>query len=345
MDTISKRTFYITIGITILLSGGIGSALTYYLLPPPVAQTTNTPVLFGLDWFYSGYHPPFFVALEKGYYRDEGLEVSIVRGYGSGDTTKRIAAGTIDIGLADTTALIISRSQGMDVQAIGAWMPHNIDCFVAFSSLGLNTPKDFEGKTYGDVQASSGYLTLPAWFALNDVDIDKVNLVNVDQSARMSLFLSGNIDITGCAIYDLYTYENAASEINQELTIMRRPDWGQDTYAHSIFASETMIQDNPEILRKFLRASYKGYEYFMQNKAESIDIILKYVPELDRGKLEDNYDRFVAYEADAYESGARGTDIGLFDLERLQSNIDLVTTSNKLPAMQVGELATNEFLK
>lgn len=351
MITQSKKMYYGTIVLAVIASGILGGLITKTYFPTPAPEVEPEPevktenILFSLDWFYAGYHIPFFVALDKGYYNDEGLSVQIVRGYGSGDTSKRVDAGTVDIGLADTSAQIVSRTKGMSIKAIGAWMPHNIDTFIAFEKMGIESPKDFEGKSYGDVPGSSGYITLPAFCQINGVDLEKINLVNIDSSTRLSLFMTGQIDLTAVAIFDLIVYENAAAEIGETIDILRRTDWGQDTYSHSILASEEMISEKPEMLSAFLRASYKGLEYTIQNKAESIDIILKYVPELDRAKLEDNYDRFIEFEVgEVYDSGKRGTDMGLIDMERLQANIDLITSVNNVSSFDAEDMATNDLL-
>jgi ABC-type nitrate/sulfonate/bicarbonate transport system substrate-binding protein len=335
-----------TLIIAIAASAIISGALVYYVFPPPVPEPEGVEeVLFGLDWFYSGYHMPYFVALDKGYYLDEGLSVTIVRGYGSGDTTKRVDVGSVDLGSADTGTVMIARSEGAKVKTVGMWHPHTMDTFVTFADSGIETPQDFEGKTFADIPGGSNYVTMPAFCEINGIDINKINIVAVDWGTRMGSFTSGQADFTTVAIYDLIQYEKAAQDMGKELHVIYKYQWGQDTYGHGIIASEDYMQSNPETIRKFLAASYRGLDYATTHKQETIDTMLKYVPELDREKLDDNYDRYMELQiGPELDLGKSGTEIGMMDKDRMEDQIELLADAMDFEPFPAEEQFTNEFL-
>jgi len=144
-----KKNLGLTLGVFLL-----GFSLT----TSPVAAAEK--VTLKLNWVPGGDHCFYYVAKEKGFYREKGLEVNIERGQGSGDTLKRVELNTVDVGLADTGTLVVARSKGAKVKVIGMIYSKSPNGIKTWKGSGITKPKDLEGHKVGvppgDAQRSSG---------------------------------------------------------------------------------------------------------------------------------------------------------------------------------------------
>jgi NitT/TauT family transport system substrate-binding protein len=118
-------------------------------------------VLFSLQWIPGGNHFGVFAAKEQGFYKDAGLDVEIQRGFGSGDTAKRVATGTADIGIADAGSVIVGRSNGLKIKLVASLYEKSPDAIFFIKGNGITTPKDLEGRTIGATAGEAGEKLIP----------------------------------------------------------------------------------------------------------------------------------------------------------------------------------------
>ncbi|MBI3001226.1 MAG: ABC transporter substrate-binding protein, partial [Deltaproteobacteria bacterium] len=150
---------------------------------PPHSQAQNKKVLVQLGWVVGGYHAGFFVAKEKGYYAAKGLDVTITRGFGSGDTAKIVAAGKAQFGEANLPTSIISTGKGAPVTIIGVLGGKAPESFLSFEEKGIRKPKDVEGKSFAEATGAAIMVTWPAFAKLAGIDINKVTHIPVEAAA------------------------------------------------------------------------------------------------------------------------------------------------------------------
>src|ERR671919_658262 len=242
------------------------------------------PFTFILDFLPYGEYTPYFTALDKGWYREEGLDVKILRGAGGGDTIKRIAVGQGEAGSADFSALVGARAnEAIKVKAIGAYFrrpPHSI--FVREDS-GINTAKDLEGKTLSITPGNSHQIMFPLLAKLAGFKADSVKWVTMDGAAMGPALITGRVD--GAPFFANHEARLQKQAKSQGITLKRisYADVGFDMYSLVIFAREDSIVKEPEPLRAFLRASVKGlkHAFAKENWEEGAKILLKYNPEVD----------------------------------------------------------------
>src|SRR5499426_365990 len=160
-----------------------------------VAQKPLRPYTLILDFVPTGEYVPHYTALEKGWYRDEGLDVKIVRGQGSGDTIKRIAAGQGDVGIADVSALIAARANtDVKVKAIALWYrrpPHGI--FVRSDSA-IKSAKELEGKKLAISPGNSHQILWPVFEKLSGLKPNSVSWVTMDAASMPPALIKGATD-------------------------------------------------------------------------------------------------------------------------------------------------------
>lgn len=318
--------------------------------PATDAVATSAPaagdsekVVFGLDWAFVGQHVPFFVAAEKEFWAEEGLDVEIVRGYGSADAVQKVAAGATTIGYGDTGALVVGRSEGIPVKLVGMVLglpPHAV---IYKMDTPINIPKDLEGKKIGAAAGDSVRRVFPAFAQIAGFDIDQVQFETIGYEVYSASLLSGRID--GLAEYYAAkpNYDAAAAENGIELGILKFADYGLDIYSNGFLVQESLIAENPDLVRSFLLGVYRGFDYAYQNPEEAVDIMMKYAPTLDRDVVMAQFllDKPAVLNADVLTNG-----YGHIDADKMQRTIDIMAQAyeiiENLP--RAADMFTNEFL-
>jgi len=305
------------------------------------------PFTFILDFLPYGEYTPYFTALDKGWYRDEGLDVKILRGNGSGDTIKRIAVGQAEAGSADFSALVGAKANDdIKVRAIAAYFrrpPHSI--FVREGS-GINTAKDLAGKTLSITPGNSHQILFPLLAKLAGFDPNSVKWVTMDGAAMGPALITGRVD--GAPFFANHEARLQKQAKQQGVTLKRisYADAGFDMYSLVVFAREDSIAKDPEPLRGFLRGSVKGlkYAFAKEHWEEGARILLKYNPEVD-------YDAALgaATVASRYAMTEEITSgkvaVGQFEPARVDKSRDVYTEYMNLKRRVPGdELYTNDLL-
>src|SRR5262245_29156712 len=150
-------------------------------------------VTLGLDWVISGQHAPFFVAKEKGFYAQEGLDVDIMRGYGSADAVKRVAAGNFDIGFGDAGALVLARGEGVRVKMVAVIYSNAPYSLVVRNDANIKEPRDLEGVTLAAPAGGAGRAMFPVFAKLSKIDSDKVKWLTIDAATMLPALIANRV--------------------------------------------------------------------------------------------------------------------------------------------------------
>lgn len=240
---------------------------------------------FITDFGFNGRHAYFYVAREKGYYKAEGFDVSFLRGQGSADAIKKVAAGLASFGFADAGSLVLARgNDGVPVKLVSIVYAKPPQAIFAIKGTGITTPKDLEGRTVADTASSSVRLLFPAFAKAAGIDASKVKWVVAEGSALPSMLANGRVD----AICQFSVGEPliAASVAPKEVSRIAYKDAGMSFYGNGIIASEEMIAKNPDQVKAFVRATIKGMKDAFANPAEAAAIMAKYQKELAPAVIE-----------------------------------------------------------
>ena len=284
------------------------------------AANAADKVTFVTDFGYLGRHSYYFVALEKGYYKEANLDVDIVRGQGSADAVKQVAAGTAQIGFADAPALILARANDQVpvkmVAVIYDKAPHAI---FALKESGIKTPKDLEGRSVADAAASSIPRMFPAYAKAAKIDGSKVKWTVVASDAISATLALGRADAVG-----YYTISEALlkkSTGKNDLVVLTYADAGLDFYSNGIIADEKVLASNPDLVKRFVAATLRGLRDAVANPDEAAKILNKHQRQIDVD--------IGAAETRAVAGLVRKPieKAGQIDLPRMQSTVDIVSQS------------------
>jgi len=238
-----------------------------------------TKVSIALDWFPWSNHSGLYVAQERGYFTDEGLEVNI---YVPGDPTtvlQTVGAGRDDFGISYQPELLIAREQGIEAVSIMAMVQHPLNSVMALKDSGILEPKDLKGKKVGATGAASDEALIDTMLRSQGLTIGDVEMVNVGYDLIPAL-ISKNVD----AILGAYWVHESISAKNLgfDLNIMRMEEHGvPDFYELVIVASEDKIADEPEVVQKFVRAVTRGYEDAIADPVDAVAVLKALKPETD----------------------------------------------------------------
>ncbi|WP_028972956.1 ABC transporter substrate-binding protein [Spirochaeta cellobiosiphila] len=256
-----------------------------------------TKVTTVLDWTVNTNQTGLYVAKEKGYFKEEGLDVDIQFPPEMGADAV-IASGQADYGVSYQENITFARASQIPIVAIAAVIQHNTSGFAARSTTGISRPKHFEGKRYGGWGSPVEEATLKALMDKDNGDYSKVENISL---GTMDFFSATEKSIDFSWIFE--GWDGIASQV-KGIDINYIPlvqyDKALDYYTPVLATSENKIKNNPDQVKAFLKAVSKGYEFSIKNPQEAANILLKYAPELDRELVIESQ----KYLADKYQAEA-----------------------------------------
>ena len=224
-----------------------------------------------LKWLHQAQFAGNYVANEKGFYADEGLKVNLVPFSFEEPTIDAVANGEAVFGIIGSDKLILARAKGKPIKAFAVIYKINPVCAYSLKKSGILKPNDLIGKTVGlslGTDIDTIYLAM-----LNKLGINRSQINEITIGYSADELLNGTTDVsTGYIINEPHQAIEAGYEVN---TILMA-NYGANTYADVLFATEDTINNNPELVEKFLRATLKGWQYAIENEEEAVDITLKY---------------------------------------------------------------------
>lgn len=247
------------------------------LLAANAAQAIDK-VTFRLNWLLYGFHTPFYLGLERGYYKDEGIDLTIGEGQGSVRAVQTVGAKGDMFGLADGGSVVAGVSKGAPVKAVMAVTNSSPYSLAVRADSGIKTLKDIEGKTVATAPGEAGLQLLPALFARNNVDIDKVKILRVEGAGKM------------VAVAEKRAEGLMAGLDNQSLTLPKEgvplidfaySKYGTNTVGLTIFTNNDLIKDNPDLVRRFVKATVRSFEAAIKEPEASIKAGQKVKADLD----------------------------------------------------------------
>jgi NitT/TauT family transport system substrate-binding protein len=317
----------------------IGALTAAAIFPGAPAASAQDKVTFVTDFGFNGRHAYFYVALEKGYYKNANLDVTIVRGQGSADAVKQVAAGTAQIGFADLAAVILARANDKIpvkmVSVVYAKPPHAI---YVLKTSGIKTPKDLEGKRIADTAFSAMPKLFESYAKAAGIDAKKVTWVIASSDALPGMLALNRVDGIGQFIVgEPLLMKNAAP---QELVRLGYADVGLDYYSNGIIASDETLKEKGDMVRRFVAATLRGLADAAANPAEAAAIMNKYHKQIDPAVIQGETEIVVSL------AQVPNSPLGSIDLARVKKTIDIVASGYELKTPVTAEdVAVADFVK
>src|SRR6204780_3287072 len=224
-----------------------------------------------LKWFNQAQFAGFYVAQEKGFYKSAGLDVNIQPGGPDFPAVQMVAGGNEQFGVTGADQILIARSKGVPVVALAVIYRRNPFVMFSLQKSGIKTPADWIGKNVGVKIGGNEELIYRAVLAKSE--IDKSKLTEMPVKFDITPLLTGTVDVwPGYLINEVL----AAKEKGFEVSIVAPPDYGIDLYADTLFTTEKMLKEKPDVVRKFVAATLKGWSSAIAAPEEAAQITVKY---------------------------------------------------------------------
>lgn len=311
----------------------------------PAQAQKLTPVRFALDWRFEGPAAPYFVAIDKGYYKAEGLEVSIDPGSGSVEGINRVASGAYEMGFADINSLVKYRDNARNLPVKAVMMVYDTPAFsiVTLKKSGITKPKDLEGRILGAPAPDGAYAQWPIFVKANGIDASKVRIENIGFPVREPMLAQGKVDAITGFWFSSFMNLRANNVPADQIMVLHMRDHGVDLYGNVLIANPDFMRFSPRAVSGFVRATIRGIQDTIRSPEAAIDSLMKRNPiarrdvELERLKLS-LQKNFIT--PDVLKNG-----LGAADMKRLERSIDQIALTFSFTAKpKASDVFTAQYL-
>ncbi len=298
------------------------------------AAPAQTSIRFLLDSKIDGTSTPFLLGIDKGYFKAEGLDVTVlepvssVPGESEEETIKRIASGDVEMGFGDINAMIKFRDQNPQMPIEAVYVVYNKAAYsiVGRKSRGVTYPKDLEGKKIGAPPRDESFAQWKIFTQANALDESKIAIENIGMPVREPMLAAGQVDaVTGLSFLSYINLKDRGVPAD-DISVMLMADYGADLYGNAILVSTKFADENPEAVKAFLRAFTKALKASLSKASAAIDSVIKRDGalrkdlELERLKMAIR-DNILTPEVKAIGYGA-------VDAQRFAKSIDLIALAH-----------------
>ncbi len=306
------------------------------------SASAQEKVGFRLDWSLQGTHSPWFLAQERGYFREAGLDVTIHEGQGSGTVVQLIASGKGEqIGFADYATMMRGVENGLPVVAVFGINQTSPMIIASRADNPVPNPKALEGKVLAMAPAESTAQVFPALAAASGLDATKVNVLNPAVGAKLALLLQGRVDAITAGLNGQVPQLEAQG---LKVSYFKYADFGVNTLNNGIVVNREFLKAKPEVVRGFLRAQSRAWEEARKNPGASIDALLKAHPQLASQRQVLMRQLELTFET-LETTNTKGKPLGwMADADWTQTQELMVKYAGLKASKPIGEYFTNDFI-
>ncbi len=302
------------------------------LFAAPMTGTTATAqgltkVTFSLDFIVLGRHAPWYVALAKGYYKDEGLDVTIIPGKGSAQVMQAVESGIADMGFVDVPSLVLGRAAGSTIKVVAVnYQKAPYAIFSLDPGANVLKPSDLKGLTLASSAGSFVPRIHKAFMKMHGMDPNSMKVVNMEPSARIGMLVRGKVPSIDFFIMTWPGIKRAAGKRAQVRALLLG-DYGLTLYSNGIGAKQEYIKANPKVVRGFTRAALRGWKDAMANPAEAAKLQKKYVKAL---KTQITIEELAILKNLAVTPDTKKNGYGWFSPAKMKASRDFMVNNTKI---------------
>ncbi|MGB0694213.1 MAG: ABC transporter substrate-binding protein [Rhodospirillaceae bacterium] len=309
----------IALGISLAVAMASTSAVT--------SAFAETDMPFALDWKFEGPSAPYFLAIDKGYFSDVGLSVTVTAGQGSLDAIPKVATGAFPIGFADINSLVrfLDQNPGAPVTAVMMVYDKPPFAVVGRKSQGVSEPKDLEGRVLGAPPPDGAWAQFPAFAAANDLDVDKITVEPVGFPTREPMLAEGKVDaVTGFSFSSFLNLVRLGVPEDDISTILMA-DHGLQLYGNAIIVNTDFAKENGDAVTSFLSAVAKGWKEAISDPETAIGSLVERNPAADAALEQRRLQ--LAIDANVLTDFVKANGMGTINAERFEAGLEQLTAN------------------
>ncbi len=310
-------------------------------VPRPARAQSLRKMTFLFDVAPYGKHALFYPAIENGYFREAGLDVSFQAAKGSADVAVKVAAGSAEVGFADAATTILARGKGALLKQVMMVHYKNMNNCTTLVSNPVRKPKDLEGKKIGATAGDAPRIALPALAKLNRFDHTKVEIVTMDSPAKPAMLMSKQVHGVFSISAFFPVIAAAARKMGEDAVQMLFADFGLDIYMNGIVVRDELARSEPEKVKAFVTALTRSCVFAVERPEEALKTFMKHNPaanpEIARGQLQVAVDHLMVDEVKQHG-------IGPMDEKKMAFTLEIVRDYFGLQgSVSLGEVYSNSF--
>ncbi len=310
------------------LLAGLGLAAVTSL---PAASQTLTPIKFTLDFKFQGIHAWYYVAKEKGYFKDEGIDITIDQGEGSAATITRIMSGAYDAGFGDINAIIQQAANKPGEQPVMVYQIYNRPPFVIVTKANgpIKTVKDLEGKKLGGPAGSATLRLFPNFAKANGIDTSKISMLNMAPNLQEQMLIQDQVE--GSLVFNVTSYINLLQQKqdpDKDYRWFNFGEYGLDLYSNGVMVSQKLLKENPKAVAGLVKAINRAIKEMVANPQAGVATPVKVEPLLNAA-IET---KRITYALGNLMNAPEASEIGIGDLkdDRLTRSIAVIAEAYEL---------------
>ncbi len=321
---------FVFVAARIFRSNLFFSLTVFFAIAFAGAAQAQTSIRFLLDSKIDGTSTPFLLAIDKGYFKAEGLDVTVLEpasfdlGESEEETIKRIASGDVEMGFGDINAMIKFRDQNPQMPLKAVYIVHNKAAYsvVGRKSRGVTYPKDLEGKKLGAPPRDESFAQWKIFVQANALDESKIAIENIGMPVREPMLAAGQVDaVTGLSFMSYINLKDRGVPPD-DIAVMLMADYGVNLYGNAILVNAKFADENPEAVKAFLRAFTKALKESLAKSAAAIGSVIKRNEVLNKDLELERFKMAIRDNIVTPEVKANG--YGAVDAQRFAKAIDLI---------------------
>ncbi|MBI5628164.1 MAG: ABC transporter substrate-binding protein [Candidatus Rokubacteria bacterium] len=313
-------------------------AILVALVSQGQAQKKMDKLTLRLNWYAYGEHAPFAYGLKKGFYENEGIDLQILEGNGSGPVVQAIGAGNDRFGYADAYAMAGLAAKGVPVKMIANFVQTSPLSIIYFADTPIKGPKDLEGRKVSFTAGDSIHQAFQALLKVNNVDKSKVQEVYFDPRGKMAAVMAGQVDAMG----GYYTTQagQIEAQTKKKAAYFRYVDFGVNALSQGLFVHMKYLAER-DLNCRMVRASSRAWAEAAKNPEEAAKILVEMFPKA--GAVELNLQQWKDTVQLMYTANTRGKAAGWMAKEDWDTLLNLQKTYGGIQVKAPGDYYTNEF--
>ena len=315
------------------------SVFTGALLVLAGSAQANEPVSFLLNWIAGGDHAPYYYAQKMGWYKDAGIDLTLLQGKGSMVAAQAAGAGANTFGLADMTTVLVAIGKGAGETAVMNVYANYPGGFYWLKSSGIKSVKDLAGKKIGNPPGDAARSLWPALAKANGVDPASVTWVNVGPGAKLAALKSGSVNAITEFYNEHHTYKK---QLGTDMGYLAWKDAGVDPYGNSIVVNNAFLKAHRDTVAAFVKVTQKAFAACVANPKPCVDALVEANSGLQADSQLVNWQEVEQLMSD---QTSQTVALGWLDPKRMTGTYELVKTYVGLTTpFDVNQAYTNDFL-
>lgn len=288
-----------------------------------------------------GGHTGIWAALAKGFYEEEDIDCAITRGYGSAKTVREVAAGEVEIGEVDLAVMLMGRSEGLPLKGVGVLYHRAQHVVYTLGQSGISSPGDLHGRSIAVTESDAGSLLFPAFLNHAGLDAEDVNRVFIPAEEKVPTLLSGEVDALLSYVINGPAIEAGAAEKGWTARGLLWADFGFDMVSNGFVVSESLLDERPDVVRRFLRATYRGVSWALSNPVEAADLFSERNPHISQDLARLQWKRTIPF---IVTDDSRRDGLGFLPTGKLEETLRVLRPLGRGGAESAEAVYSNDFL-